>query len=213
MGPAYTAHQYTVRPIRFGRRAHIVPYFVLATTVSIHINSTILIVGLMAVYQVGTTNRGTAVQKCKSDSIQSNLSPQRQCSAKRVDDCYRIRYFFWAGSVGISLAPHKFPPEHRLLLLLAGPFQLFFAPSTFFVLLPFSHFFRFFDSSFLLFRLCLYLKPANNELGLFPSIRLTLSPVTGRRPDYTIFSVDIAVTDVTKNSRLFAVTSTHVLRF
>ena len=37
---------------------------------------------------------------------------------------------------------------------------------------------------------------------------MTLSPVTGRRPDYTIFSVDIGVTDVTKNSRLFAVTST-----
>ena len=39
-------------------------------------------------------------------------------------------------------------------------------------------------------------------------VRLTLSPVTGRRPDYTIFSVDIVVTDVTKNSRLFAVTLT-----
>ena len=169
MGPAYTAHQYTVRPIRFGRRAHIVPYFVLATTVSIHINSTILIVGLMVVYQVGTTNRGTAVQKCKSDSIQSNLSPQRQCSAKRVDDCYRIRYFFWAGSVGISLAPHKFPPEHRLLLLLAGPFQLLFAFYTFFVL-PFSHFSSFVPHS-LLFRLCLYVKPTanNNSLRFSPS--------------------------------------------
>ena len=44
---------------------------------------------------------------------------------------------------------------------------------------------------------------------IFPSIRLTLSPVTGRRPDYTIFSEDIGVTDVTKNnSRLFGVTST-----
>ena len=33
--------------------------------------------------------------------------------------------------------------------------------------------------------------------------------MTGRRLDYyTIFSVDIGVTDVTKNSRLFAVTST-----
>ena len=39
-------------------------------------------------------------------------------------------------------------------------------------------------------------------------MRLTRSPVTGRRPDYTIFCVDIGVTDVTKNSRLFAVTST-----
>ena len=33
--------------------------------------------------------------------------------------------------------------------------------------------------------------------------------MTGRRPDYTSFSVDIGVTDVTKsNSRLFAATST-----
>ena len=39
-------------------------------------------------------------------------------------------------------------------------------------------------------------------------MRLTLGPVTGRRPDYTIFSVDIGVTDVTRNSRLVAVTST-----
>ena len=35
---------------------------------------------------------------------------------------------------------------------------------------------------------------------------MTLSPVTGRR--HTIFSVDIGVTDVTRNSRLFAVTLT-----
>ena len=32
--------------------------------------------------------------------------------------------------------------------------------------------------------------------------------MTGRRLDYTIFSVDIGVADVTKSSRLFAVTST-----
>ena len=32
--------------------------------------------------------------------------------------------------------------------------------------------------------------------------------MTGRRPDYTVFSVDIGVTDVTRNRRLFAVTST-----
>ena len=32
--------------------------------------------------------------------------------------------------------------------------------------------------------------------------------MTGRRADYTIFSVDIGVTDVTRNSRPFAVTST-----
>ena len=37
---------------------------------------------------------------------------------------------------------------------------------------------------------------------------LTLSPVTGRRPLYTIFIVDIGVTDVTKNCSLFAVIST-----
>ena len=43
----------------------------------------------------------------------------------------------------------KFPAEHRLRLLLAGPFQLFFAFSTFFVLLSFFHFFRFFVPSFL----------------------------------------------------------------
>ena len=39
-------------------------------------------------------------------------------------------------------------------------------------------------------------------------VQLTLSPVTGHRPDYTSFSVDIGVADVTKNSRLFAVNST-----
>ena len=40
----------------------------------------------------------------------------------------------------------------------------------------------------------------NNRLQLiwiFSRHRLTLSPVTGRRPDYTIFSADIGVTDVT----------------
>ena len=37
---------------------------------------------------------------------------------------------------------------------------------------------------------------------------MTLSPVTGRRTDYTNFCVDIGVADLTKNSRLFAVTST-----
>ena len=38
-------------------------------------------------------------------------------------------------------------------------------------------------------------------------VPLTLSPMTGRRLDYTILSMDTGVTDVTKNSRLFAVTS------
>ena len=42
----------------------------------------------------------------------------------------------------------------------------------------------------------------------FFQVPLTVIPVTGRRRDYTIFSVDIGVTDVTRNSRLFAVTST-----
>ena len=56
-------------------------------------------------------------------------------------------FFFWASSVSTSLASHKFPPEHRLLLLLAGPFLLFFAFYTFFAL-AFSHFFRLFFSSF-----------------------------------------------------------------
>ena len=32
--------------------------------------------------------------------------------------------------------------------------------------------------------------------------------MTGRCPDYTVFSVDIGVTDVTRNRRLFVVTST-----
>ena len=36
---------------------------------------------------------------------------------------------------------------------------------------------------------------------------MTLSPVAGRRPNYTIFSVDIGVNGVTLNSCLFAVTS------
>ena len=76
----------------------------------------------------------------------------------------------------------------------------------------------FFVSSFPHFLVSsLFIRKASRQqqLGFFPSIRLTLSPVTGRRPDYyiytmasTIFSVDIGVTDVTKSSRLFAVTST-----
>ena len=42
----------------------------------------------------------------------------------------------------------------------------------------------------------------------FFQVRLTLSPVTCCRPDFTIFRVGIGVSDVTKNSRLYAVTST-----
>ena len=60
----------------------------------------------------------------------------------------------------------------------------------------------------MLFVFCLYVKPTSN-FDRF-QVPLTLSPVTGRRLDYTStnFSVDIGVTDVTKNSRLFTVTST-----
>ena len=57
----------------------------------------------------------------------------------------------------------------------------------------------------------LFIRKASRQqfVGFFPSIRLTLSPAMGRRPDYNIiFSVDINVTHVTRNSRLFAVTST-----
>ena len=43
---------------------------------------------------------------------------------------------------------------------------------------------------------------------IFPKVPLTLSPVTGRRLDHTIFSVDIGVPDATKNSRLFTFTWT-----
>ena len=43
---------------------------------------------------------------------------------------------------------------------------------------------------------------------MFFQVPLTLSPVTGRPLDYTIFSVDIGVTDIIKNSRLFAVNAT-----
>ena len=39
---------------------------------------------------------------------------------------------------------------------------------------------------------------------MFFQVLLTFIPVTGSPLDYTFFSVDIGVTDVTKNSRLFA---------
>ena len=45
-------------------------------------------------------------------------------------------------------------------------------------------------------------------IWMFFQVPLTLSPVTGRPLDYTIFSVDIGVTDIIKNSRLFAVNAT-----
>ena len=80
------------------------------------------------------------------DVLDFQLSLPRILHTK-VNYTYRHRHkhrsFFWAGLVGTSLASQKFPPEHRLRLLLAGPFQLFFAFSTFFLLLPFSHFFVF----------------------------------------------------------------------
>ena len=47
-------------------------------------------------------------------------------------------------------------------------------------------------------------KPTTIHLDFF-QVPPTLSPVTGRRLDYTIFSVDLGVTAVTKNSCLFAV--------
>ena len=83
--------------------------------------------------------------------------------------------------------------------------------------LCFRHFFCTFVFSFFPFLFFLILccsvfvytlNPTANINDDFFQVRLTLSPVTFRRPDYTIFSVDIGVTDVTKNSRLFAVTST-----
>ena len=43
---------------------------------------------------------------------------------------------------------------------------------------------------------------------MFFQVPLTFSPVSGRRLNYTTFSVDIGVTDVTKNSGPFTVTST-----
>ena len=63
----------------------------------------------------------------------------------------------------------------------------------------------FFFSSFFAVSLC---KSQQQLIWIFWQVPLTLSPVTGRRLDYTIFSVDIGVTDFNKNNRLFAVTST-----
>ena len=48
----------------------------------------------------------------------------------------------------------------------------------------------------MLFLLYLHVKPTSN-FDIF-QVPLTLSPVTGRRLDYTLFSVDIGVTNVTK---------------
>ena len=185
-------------------------------------------------------------------------------------------FFFWAGSVGTYLASQKSPPEHRLRLLLAGLFQLFFAFYTFFVLVvpPCSGFLYVYVASvssctraavvatwqptaiqqqhhnknssryihtavvrlcrperdyaskhawkikssiaesqpctsilcffFSSFSLCCYvfvllLGKANRQQHLIWifQVRVALSPVKGRRPDYTILSVNIGVTDVT----------------
>ena len=89
------------------------------------------------------------------------------------------RFFFWAGSVGTSLASHKFPPEHRLRLLLAGPFQLFFAFSTFVVLLAFSHFFRFCS---LIFAVpSLFIREASRQqlIRIFPKYTADTRPCDG----------------------------------
>ena len=68
--------------------------------------------------------------------------------------------------------------------------------------------YEYFDVSFFPFFVVpsLFIRKANRQQQLNRIFfqRLTISPETGRRPDYTIFSVDIGVTDVTKNSRLFA---------
>ena len=58
--------------------------------------------------------------------------------------------------------------------------------------------FHVFSPPFSLLLLCLYsyLAPTATNVDFF-QVPLTLSPATGRRLDYTIFSVDIGVTDVT----------------
>ena len=60
-------------------------------------------------------------------------------------------------------------------------------------------FYGFLFPQFLLCCSVLLLRKANRHqqlIWIFQG-RVTLSPVTGRRSDYTIFSVDIGVTDVT----------------
>ena len=47
-------------------------------------------------------------------------------------------------------------------------------------------------------------KSQQQLIWMFFQVLLTFIPVTGSPLDYTFFSVDIGVTDVTKNSRLFA---------
>ena len=94
--------------------------------------------------------------------------------------CLDIRFFFWSGSVGTSLASQKFPPEHRLLLLHAGPFQLFFAFSTFFVLLPFFSFFSFLF--FLIFVVpSLFIRKASRQqlIRIFPKYTTDTQPCDG----------------------------------
>ena len=53
---------------------------------------------------------------------------------------------------------------------------------------------------------CLFLKPTTINLDIFPSTA-DIQPCDGPPSRlYTIFSLDIGMTDVVKNSRLFTVT-------
>ena len=98
-----------------------------------------------------------------------------------------LRSFFWAGSVGTSLASRKFPPNTASFyyFLDLSSFSLLSTWYTFFVL-PFSHFFRFFFSSFFVVPSFLYVRKANRQqhlIRIFSQVWLTLSPLTGRHPD------------------------------
>ena len=61
----------------------------------------------------------------------------------------------------------------------------------------FEYYFMFFFPPHFFFVLLLRKANPQQQLIWIFQVRVTLSPVTGRRPDYTIFSVDIGVTDVT----------------
>ena len=123
-------------------------------------------------------------------------------------DQHRLTEIFFPSGLGwhlpdLSQIPTWTPPPSTT----CWTFPAFFAFYIFFYC-RFFHFFRLFFSFFV--APSLFIRKANRlqqVIRIFP-VRLTRSPVTGRRPDYTIFSVDIGVTEVTKNSRLFAVTST-----
>ena len=112
--------------------------------------------------------------------------------------------------VGTFLASQKFPAEHRLRLLLAGLFQLFFfAFSTFFCTTSVFSFFSFL--CFLIFVVpSLFIREGSRQQlsRIFPKYTADTQPCDGPPSRLYYFSVGIGVTDVTKNSRLFAVTST-----